>query len=29
MENFIKKYFLEHEKADMSNLFVPTKGTAL
>ena len=24
-----KKYLLEHEKADMSNLFVPTKGTAI
>lgn len=24
-----KKYLLEHEKVDMSNLFVPTKGTAL
>ena len=25
----IKKYLLEHEKVDMSNLFVPMKGTAL
>ena len=25
----IKKYLLEHEKVDMSNLFVPTKGTAI
>ncbi len=24
-----KKYLLEHEKADMSRLFVPTKGTAI
>ena len=24
-----KQYLLEHEKVDMSNLFVPTKGTAL
>lgn len=24
-----KKYLLEHEKADMSNLFIPTKGTAI
>lgn len=24
-----KSYLLEHEKVDMSNLFVPTKGTAL
>lgn len=24
-----KKYLLEHEKVDMSNLFIPTKGTAI
>ena len=24
-----KKYLLEHEKADMSKLFVPVKGTAI
>ncbi len=24
-----KQYLLEHEKVDMSNLFVPTKGTAI
>ena len=24
-----KKYLLEHEKVDMSNLFMPTKGTAI